>query len=345
MASNEYLFYLDIFKIQNYFLISFYRIISTNISSKINRYFYLILYIFFLMTIWEKIINQPSVGLTNVYARTSCINSMYNKHLNLEHTFLSMFKKVPSSINNSKVKSNKSTSHRHIDIRANDCTLQFSCHTLGTLYFSQISDIATNLDLGALDLGIEPVVRGKGDRQKGSGDDTGYGGEGQRHRGARHLGILSLMSLLLPRVFRYLHLTLTAQLTWLLPFTWAFAHRERRVATRSVTARLLDREESWTASALKILENATRADLARNSPRLEGRDYERVGRPVCRLRDLRGICDESFRIRAPPRCTSHHHSSRNGNDTNGSIRLEGKPAESRPREQGERTGLQVGTDP
>lgn len=89
--------------------------------------------------------------------------------------------------------------------------------------FLDIKDIATNLDLGALDLGIEPVVRGKGDRQKGSGDDTGYGGEGQRHRGARHLGILSLMSLLLPRsllrVFRYLHLTLTARLTWLLPFT------------------------------------------------------------------------------------------------------------------------------
>lgn len=59
---------------------------------------------------------------------------------------------------------------------------------LSTLYLFQIRDIATNLDLGALDLGVEPVVRGKGDRQKGSGDDTGYGGEGQRHRGARHLG-------------------------------------------------------------------------------------------------------------------------------------------------------------
>ncbi|KAK1118693.1 hypothetical protein K0M31_014994 [Melipona bicolor] len=48
----------------------------------------------------------------------------------------------------------------------------------------------TNLDLGALDLGVEPVVRRKGDRQEASGNDTGYGREGQRHRGTGHLGIL-----------------------------------------------------------------------------------------------------------------------------------------------------------
>jgi len=46
----------------------------------------------------------------------------------------------------------------------------------------------TNLDLGTFDLRVEPVVRGEGDRQEGSGDDTSYGREGQRHRGARHLG-------------------------------------------------------------------------------------------------------------------------------------------------------------
>lgn len=41
----------------------------------------------------------------------------------------------------------------------------------------------------------------------------------------------------------------------------------------------MDREESWTASALKILENAIRADPAGNSPRLEGRDYDGIDRP------------------------------------------------------------------
>lgn len=103
-------------------------------------------------------------------------------------------------------------------------------------------------------------------------------------------------------------------------------------------------EESWTPRArVKILENATRRSRG-NSPRLEGGDYKGVDRSD-ELRDL-GIMrrNTSFRMRAPPRCTSHHHSSRNGNDTNGSTRLEGKPAESRPREQGERTGPQVGTD-
>lgn len=49
---------------------------------------------------------------------------------------------------------------------------------------------ATNLDLGTFDLGVEPVVRGKGDRYEASGNDTGYGREGQRHRGTGHLGIL-----------------------------------------------------------------------------------------------------------------------------------------------------------
>jgi len=53
----------------------------------------------------------------------------------------------------------------------------------------------TNLDLSALDLGVEPVVRGEGDRQQSSGDYTGYGGKRQRHCGARHLGILSPISL------------------------------------------------------------------------------------------------------------------------------------------------------
>lgn len=57
-----------------------------------------------------------------------------------------------------------------------------------------ISESDTNLDLSALDLGVEPVVRGEGDRQEGSGDYTGYGGKGQRHCGARHLDILSSVS-------------------------------------------------------------------------------------------------------------------------------------------------------
>lgn len=55
---------------------------------------------------------------------------------------------------------------------------------------SSLFQAPTNLNLGALDLGVEPVVRGEGNRQEGSGDDTGYGGEGQRHRGAGHLAAI-----------------------------------------------------------------------------------------------------------------------------------------------------------
>lgn len=37
------------------------------------------------------------------------------------------------------------------------------------------------LYLRPFDLGVEPVIRGKGDEEKSSGYDASYGSEGERH--------------------------------------------------------------------------------------------------------------------------------------------------------------------
>lgn len=135
-----------------------------------------------------------------------------------------------------------------------------------------ISKLDTNLDLGALDLGIEPVVRGEGDRQEGSGDYTGYGGKGQRHRGARHLDILSSVSSLFVSLSLLLRrprfLSLSLFLSFFLPSLPLASPRTQRdyvvvTATDCGHQRARRRsyheahheEENWT-TLRRILENA-----------------------------------------------------------------------------------------
>lgn len=212
--------------------------------------------------------------------------------------------------------------------------------------------IATNLDLGALDLGVEPVVRGKGDRQKGSGDDTGYGGEGQRHRGARHLGYF-ISDVSLPRAFflpRRLSVSFTSHsLSDLRAYYRLRGHPGGgggRVATRSVLpllqicvfSRIGGRrgESAWTA--LEDLGERA-ADSGGDSRKDEGGCEGEFG---ANPQGSRGGCE-----RRPSGCVlrrdAHHTtiSSGNGNDTNGPTRLEGKPE---PAERARRENRTPGGD-
>lgn len=139
-----------------------------------------------------------------------------------------------------------------------------------------MSESDTNLDLSALDLGVEPVVRGEGDRQEGSRDYTGYGGKGQRHRGARHLDFLSpvsslfvSLSLLLRRRVPSVSLSLSLPLFFFLPSLPLASPRTQRdyvvvTATDCGHQRARGRrsyheahheEKNWT-TLRRILENA-----------------------------------------------------------------------------------------
>jgi len=216
----------------------------------------------------------------------------------------------------------------------------------------------TNLDLGALDLGVEPVVRGEGDRQEGSGDYTGYGGKGQRHRGARHLDILSPISFLafsfsLSLSSSWSALGLSSSPVSSVSFT---SHSPRLVviainyvgisthkkkddaATKRTTKRRAGPRfgEFWRTRARGSLNPA---EVPGDEKKIDGESGEKF-----RLASVRNIRV----LRRPSGCALRHHAHHTTIPfatatiltARLSTYLEGKPA----REQGERTGPQVGMD-
>lgn len=120
---------------------------------------------------------------------------------------------------------------------------------------------------------------------------------------------------------------------YLLPFTWASAHVPEKAE--------LPREACYRAVFLQMRRRGGELDrenglwrTRRHAGRRRGvaREFGGSSEP----RDLVDATSTSFRMRAPPRCTSHHRSSGNGNDTNGPTRLEGKPEPRASRENKER---------
>lgn len=124
---------------------------------------------------------------------------------------------------------------------------------------------------------------------------------------------------------------------------------------REEERRLCREEESWT-TLRRILVNAERARLSRIPRQVpaEVREKEFGGGKRGRvrlvasgyLRDIRGVFAVLQDARSAAMHITHHRSCRNGNDTNGttpdSPRRKARAGE--PREQGERTGPQVGMD-